>query len=383
MLFRLLGVAAAVLVVSGGPVTAQTGDAYFEMSLPPSSEAIVLRLTDAATIQKARDILAGTETRATHVMGTVVKAPSFYSGRWRFHVDPASVRFFSFAIEVCDSSISGIDDNLDRVGSDLLPYQHWCPWNSKLVREIAPPAGGELSLASVSAASMSELALAPGSIAISWGRNIASTTQSTSGADLPTSLGGVSVRIRDSGGNETLAPLFYVAPDRVHYVVPAGVAAGLAEVRLTTSDGRSLAGQSRIESVVPAVFATNGIAAATLLRVRADGTSSYEPVVRTGSDGQIEPAPIRFGPENEQLLLLVFGTGVRSRSSLEVVSASLGGTSARVLYAGAQGDFPGLDQINLSLPRSLAGSGDQELLISIGNGAWLLRSNSVRLVFGN
>jgi uncharacterized protein (TIGR03437 family) len=32
--------------------------------------------------------------------------------------------------------------------------------------------------------------------------------------------------------------------------------------------------------------------------------------------------------------------------------------AVRILYAGPQGQFPGVDQINIKLPTSLAGSGD-------------------------
>ncbi|HKQ78679.1 MAG TPA: hypothetical protein VJ810_33585, partial [Blastocatellia bacterium] len=51
--------------------------------------------------------------------------------------------------------------------------------------------------------------------------------------------------------------------------------------------------------------------------------------------------------------------------SLSAVSASIGGTNAQVLFAGAQGDFAGLDQTNIAIPRSLAGRGDVDLVFSV------------------
>jgi uncharacterized protein (TIGR03437 family) len=36
-----------------------------------------------------------------------------------------------------------------------------------------------------------------------------------------------------------------------------------------------------------------------------------------------------------------------------------------VLYAGQQGDFVGLDQVNLRLPRSLAGLGDAGITLTV------------------
>jgi uncharacterized protein (TIGR03437 family) len=61
--------------------------------------------------------------------------------------------------------------------------------------------------------------------------------------------------------------------------------------------------------------------------------------------------------------LIRVGTGIRYRSALSSVSARIGGTDAQVLYAGAQGDFIGLDQINVNIPRSLAGRGEVDIVL--------------------
>jgi uncharacterized protein (TIGR03437 family) len=55
----------------------------------------------------------------------------------------------------------------------------------------------------------------------------------------------------------------------------------------------------------------------------------------------------------------------------------LGGTSLTALYAGAQGEFAGLDQINLGpIPRSLAGRGEMNLaLMAEGQAANLVTAN--------
>ena len=53
----------------------------------------------------------------------------------------------------------------------------------------------------------------------------------------------------------------------------------------------------------------------------------------------------------------MFGTGFRNRSSLSAVSVRIGNQAAEVTYAGPQGYYWGLDQINVRLPRSLAGAG--------------------------
>jgi uncharacterized protein (TIGR03437 family) len=71
----------------------------------------------------------------------------------------------------------------------------------------------------------------------------------------------------------------------------------------------------------------------------------------------------------------LFGTGVRFRSALSGVSAKIGGTDVQVLFAGPQGDFIGLDQLNIQLPRSLAGRGEVDLVLTVDGKT----SNTVRV----
>ena len=59
----------------------------------------------------------------------------------------------------------------------------------------------------------------------------------------------------------------------------------------------------------------------------------------------------------DQVFLVLFGTGIRGAGT-GGVQVTVGGQSAPVLFAGDQGTFAGLDQINASLPHSLAGSGN-------------------------
>ena len=116
------------------------------------------------------------------------------------------------------------------------------------------------------------------------------------------------------------------------------------------------------------LFAANsdghGVAAAVALRVKPDGTQSFEPVSQFDSaQNRFVAVPIDLGPDSDQVFLVLYGTGVRFRSSLAGVSARIGGADAQVTFAGAQDQFVGLDQINVRLPRSLAGRGDVEVVL--------------------
>lgn len=57
------------------------------------------------------------------------------------------------------------------------------------------------------------------------------------------------------------------------------------------------------------------------------------------------------------------------------MSCTLGGVAAEVGFAGAQGDFAGLDQLNLKIPRALAGRGKVELVFIVDG----RRANAVTL----
>lgn len=112
--------------------------AWFEMKDDEDGTmpAFVIKLRDPATIDHARRILAGTETQATRVKGTIVKSKADYNPAWSFHLDPGTVSFWQLAIEVCDATTCYVEDHLADVGGATLPDNHWCPWSSRLVSEV-------------------------------------------------------------------------------------------------------------------------------------------------------------------------------------------------------------------------------------------------------
>jgi uncharacterized protein (TIGR03437 family) len=199
---------------------------------------------------------------------------------------------------------------------------------------------------------------------------LATATQSATTASLPTSLAGTTVKVKDSAGTERFAPPFYVSPTQVNYLIPSGTTVGMATMTITSGDGTVSTGVAQIKAVAPSLFTANGsgqgVAAALALRFKADGSQSYEAVA------QFDPAqkkfvsrPLDLGPESDQVYLLLFGTGIRSHSSLSSVIATVGGTYAEVSFAGAQDEFAGLDQVNVRLPRSLSGRGEVEALLTV------------------
>lgn len=227
-----------------------------------------------------------------------------------------------------------------------------------------------LTVTNVSAASYSATPLAPAAIIAAFGTNLATATNSANTTPLPTTLAGTTVTVRDSAGIERLAPLFFVSPNQINYQMPPETAPGLATITVVTPAGNVSQGTTTIAAVAPGLFAANasgqGVAAAFALRIRADGSQSYEAIARFDPTLQRYVAqPIDLGPVNEQVFLIAFGTGFRYRSSLFGVNARIGGLESPVSFAGAQGALVGVDQVNVQLPRGLLGRGEVEATLTV------------------
>jgi|GEM_PF-1148614 len=215
-------------------------------------------------------------------------------------------------------------------------------------------------LSSVSAASFRAGKVAPVSLVTGFGAHLATETAYASSLPLPTMLGGSTVTITDSSGASFAAELLYVGPTQVNYVIPRSVANGLASVRVNSSDGVVTAGFLQVANIAPALFLfdqTSKLVAGAVVRVRADGSQSEEAIFQLGGSGEVLAKPVSMGDASETVYLVLYGTGIRGHVGNGYITAKVGGETAAVEYAGPQGSFVGLDQVNLKLPRSLAGKG--------------------------
>ena len=220
-----------------------------------------------------------------------------------------------------------------------------------------------------SAASYRSARLAPASIVAAFGTGLANATEAATTLPLPTALAGTSVLVKDAAGREVRAPLFFVSPAQINYQLPAEAATGAALITINRSNGAPLSGAARLDRVVPALFSADasgqGLAAALALRVKANGAQSFEPIVRYDALlGRFTALPIDVSNSAEQVFLVLFGTGLRNRSALAAVTGAIGGERAEVLFAGAQGNLIGADQINLRIPPQLAGRGEVGVVVT-------------------
>lgn len=225
-------------------------------------------------------------------------------------------------------------------------------------------------MAAVSAASFSSAKLSGDSIATAFGNRLATKTQAATSLPLPTSLAGSSLIIKDSLGVERNAPLFFVSQTQVNFLIPVGTAIGPAAIIAKNSDGILSVTNTEIATVAPSLFSASatgqGLAVAVVQRRKANGAISYETTSRFDSSlGRLVAVPIDLSQPTDQVFLLLYGTGIKNRSSLSNVLVKLGGTNAEVLFAGATTEFAGLDQINIRLPQTLAGRGIVNIAITV------------------
>ncbi|HZU29079.1 MAG TPA: hypothetical protein VFA04_26395 [Bryobacteraceae bacterium] len=346
-----------------------SSDAYFLIDYPPAADQLVLRVQDPTVIAEARAIIAG-KAGTLHLIGRVVKAPACYNPGWDYHIDSSSVSFADISVETCDASIAAVEKNLASVGGPFLPGNQWCPLGSRLLKEVSAPSCVSTMATNVSSATYSEVQFSPASLATAFGTNLATAKVPATDLNLPFLLGGTSVVVTDSAGQARTAALSYVSPQQVNYVVPPGTANGVAQVAVTNGSGAVSSGSIFVQGIAPALLTADasgkGLPAAWILRIKADGSSRYEPVAQwNATQTALVPAPIDLGAASDQVWLLLYGTGIRGRSKLSAVSAQASSVNLQVGYAGAQQQYEGLDQINLLLPHSLAGSGQSNVNVSV------------------
>ena len=224
-------------------------------------------------------------------------------------------------------------------------------------------------LAVVNAATYATGTQAPDALVAAFGKRLA--TASRAAAYLTTALADTTVNVTDTTGLKRSAFLLFVSPTQVNFVMPAGTATGLALVEIISGDNSLTSTTLAISNVAPGVFSANatgkGWANGLVLRVKADQSQAYEPLVQYDARTQdFVPQPIVVNQPDEKVFLVLFGTGWRWRNDLANVTARVGSLSLPVQYCGASdARYVGLDQLNLELPASLAGSGKLTLELTV------------------
>jgi uncharacterized protein (TIGR03437 family) len=163
------------------------------------------------------------------------------------------------------------------------------------------------------------------------------------------------------------ASLYLVSPGQINAVVPQ-VAAGAANVQVTSYGLPQAAGTATMVASAPALFSANatgtGVAAATLLTINSAGATSSQLVFSCGTaPGSCVAIPLDLSDSSKRYYLVLYGTGLGGVSAMALV----GGAPVSVLYSGPQRQYPGLDQINAQLPSGVSGVGLLNIAVAVGS----------------
>jgi uncharacterized protein (TIGR03437 family) len=184
--------------------------------------------------------------------------------------------------------------------------------------------------------------IAPDSIVSAFGKQIGAPTQSAASLPLPPTLSNVSVQVTDAAKASTAEPLIYVAPNQINFVVLA-LASGTATVKIMNGDSTPPTTTVQFSPVAPGLFTVNGSgtgvpAAIAIRRLIATQMDEEVPLFHCDANSCVS-TPVDTGSD-AQVFVELFGTGIRGRTSLANVKATIGSLDLPVLFAGAQGQVP-------------------------------------------
>ena len=172
-------------------------------------------------------------------------------------------------------------------------------------------------------------------------------------------LPSVTVNVADSAGVTRPATLFYVSPTQINLEIPACTAPGKAVVTVASS-GPPVSGIAFVRNVVPAIFTEQSTAsgsgiypAAYAVTYGPDNQPQTPVLVAACQSNGCSAVPIPR-PAGSRVFLELYATGIRNHVSPVSVSLNQGQQGSQSFapaYAGAQGQFDGLDQVNLEITK--------------------------------
>lgn len=174
---------------------------------------------------------------------------------------------------------------------------------------------------------------------------------------------GATATLQDSAGVSWQAAIQSVSADQVTYLVPDGAAPGIATVTIGNASGAA-----QIDSIGPGLYSASGdgtgVARAKATLNSASGGVTSQNVYQCEASGSCAALPLDLGQPGDQLVLSLYGTGIRNNSGLSNATAKIGGVNATILSAGAQEQCPGVDRVDLVVPTSLAGAGEVPVVVT-------------------
>lgn len=207
---------------------------------------------------------------------------------------------------------------------------------------------------------------APGMIFSIFGRNLGQSDIFAPGVPLPTTLGGVGVRVYD-GSNAFDAPVYFVSPGQINAQLPFEIAGPTVQVEVRNRLGAFRTGNIAVAAGAPRLFTKTSDGAGEAFLIRSDYTlvSPALPVASgeivftyVNALGAVKPPKLSGFPAGDGDKLGPLNQTVAP------VSITVGGQDARVSFAGLAPGLVGVYQVNFEVPSGLA-AGDQPIFVSI------------------
>jgi uncharacterized protein (TIGR03437 family) len=205
--------------------------------------------------------------------------------------------------------------------------------------------------------------LAPAGQSISGGEFVSlfgsgmAAQQMAASPPYPLTLGGVTVTV-----NGTAAPVYFVSSGQVNFVVPYGATGGSAALVVTNNGVASNSVTVPLQKTSPGIFSVDGSgtgdgtvthASGGLVNAKNPAKKGETVTIYVAGLGLVTPQPADGVP----------GTGNPVSTINAPVTVTIGGQAATVVFAGLAPGFPGLYQLNVTIPATLSGSGSLPLAL--------------------
>lgn len=241
----------------------------------------------------------------------------------------------------------------------------------------APQSGADI-LAVVNGASFAATAVSGAGIFSLFGEALADAAEEATTLPPPTRLRDRAVKLRRENQQWDL-PLFYVSPNQINILLPEEIPLGNASLTLYSADIPVSSFAVVVEPIAPALFTANsngaGAPAGQFVRVE-NGSQTEGALAQCPENQDCVPSLIDWGTNDAEVFLVLYGTGFRGFSAA-MPEIRIGNLSLQTEFAGPQGFFAGLDQVNVKLPRILKGTGESDVFLVHGG----KRTNTVRIRF--
>src|SRR5581483_741034 len=225
---------------------------------------------------------------------------------------------------------------------------------NNVIRKLQPgtPAiatGGVVNAASFTAA------LSPGALASIFGSNFAGAGGSAASLPLPPRVGGASVLV-----NGVAAPVLYASSSQINFQIPWEMQPGTATVMVNSGGMVSNQVNVTIQAAAPGLFVNGSHAIVQNSDFSLNSSSNPAKAGNTiiaylTGAGAASPQPADGAAAGSEPLSTVS----------PAPTATIGGTSAMVTFAGLAPGFVGLWQLNIVVP-SVTNAGDLPLVVTAG-----------------